>query len=123
MGHTVGDKAAQSVKKSEKVKKSERTPEQILKDTRNDAASGCSVPSATVLWLLGLYEASQETIAQLGAATAGLLKRAETAEETVRDLTAKNEEFRRVYETENRNMVINVGDLPTPEVGNAEQGS
>ena len=80
MGHNVGDAAARSVKKSEKSKLLERTPEEIIKDIRINLAAKLAVTPDDVRFLLAKYDAAEAAVAHLGEASAALLKRAETAE-------------------------------------------
>ena len=56
MGHSVGDAAARSVKKSEKqTEKANRTPEQRISDIRKLAEAGLAVHTADVIFLLSEY--------------------------------------------------------------------
>ena len=65
MGHNVGDAAARSVKKSEKSKLLERTPEQIIKDIRINLNAKLAVTPDDVRFLLKRFD---ETYATLQAA-------------------------------------------------------
>jgi hypothetical protein len=56
MGHNVGEAAARSVRKSEKTKLAERTPEQILKDIRNNLAAKLAVTPGDTQFLLDSYD-------------------------------------------------------------------
>lgn len=57
MGHQNSDAAARSVEKSKKVEaKASRTPEQRIKDIRNNAQGILSVPNAEVVFLLERYD-------------------------------------------------------------------
>lgn len=56
MGHTVGEQAGRSVKKSEKTRLLERTPEQIIKDIRNNLSAKLAVTPDDVKFLLGKYD-------------------------------------------------------------------
>lgn len=56
MGHNVGDAAARSVKKSEKTRLTERSPEQIIKDIRNNLAAKLAVTPGDVGFLLAQYD-------------------------------------------------------------------
>ena len=57
MGHSVGDAAARSVKKSEKqTEKANRTPEQHVSDIRKLAEAGLAVHTADVIFLLSEYD-------------------------------------------------------------------
>ena len=115
MGHNVGDAAARSVKKSEKTKTADRTPLDVIADVRRNLLSGLAVPPDDQRFLLAQYDAAQSTVALLGQSTTALLKRAETAEANVADqsgiigeLQSKIEEFRTVYEAENRSTTVKV---------------
>lgn len=56
MGHAVSEAAARSVRKSQAVKKEERSEEQILKDIRSSLAAKLAVTPDDVRFLLGLYD-------------------------------------------------------------------
>ena len=62
MGHSVSDAAARSVKKSEKVRLLERTPEQVIKDIRANLAAKLAVTPDDVRFLLKRFD---ETYAAL----------------------------------------------------------
>jgi len=98
MGHSVSDAASRSVKKSETNRLAERTPEQIMVDVRNNAASGLFVVPSDVRFL----------IAELDAASAKLT----AANATIQSLTEQNEEFRRVYEMENSSQSLKIERVP-----------
>ncbi len=90
-----------AVRKSQQVNKAERTTEQIIADAGKNAAAGLSVTSADILLLLSHYRAALSTVAELGR--------------QVLDLTAKNDEFRAVYEQENRSATIAMPVSEGPE--------
>lgn len=83
-----------------------RTPDEILKAIRGNLAAHLAVTPNDVSFLLAQYDSAQNAVAVLGGATAGLLQRAENAEAKIADLQAKNDEFRAVYEQENRSTSI-----------------
>ena len=83
------------------MNKAERTTEQIIADAGKNAAAGLSVTSADILLLLSHYRAALSTVAELGR--------------QVLDLTAKNDEFRAVYEQENRSATIAMPVSEGPE--------
>ena len=116
MGHSVGDAAARSVKKSEATKAAERTPDQILAGIRKNLDARLAVTPLDVRFLLAQYDEVKALMIQntqlLQQATDGLL----TADEIIKDLTAKNEEFRRVYEAENRTATLQVDRVLGEEV-------
>jgi hypothetical protein len=58
MGHAVSEAAARSVRKSQAVKKEERSQEQILKDIRSSLDAKLSVTPDDIRFLLGLYDKS-----------------------------------------------------------------
>ena len=61
MGHSVGDAAARSVKKSEKqAEKANRTPEQRVSDIRKLAEAGLAVHTADVMFLLSEYDKKED---------------------------------------------------------------
>ena len=56
MAHSVAEQAARSVKKSEKMKLLERTPEQIIKDIRMNLNAKLAVTPDDVRFLLAKYD-------------------------------------------------------------------
>ena len=56
MGHSVGTAADNAVKKSNKQKQEERTPEQIFKDIRSNLDSKLAVTPDDVRFLLEQYD-------------------------------------------------------------------
>jgi len=108
MGKNVGEVAAQAVKKSEKVKASERTGDQILLDIRRNIAAHLAVTPDDVRFLLSQYDKAALIIDI--AVKNDILKTAEIAA-----LEAKIEEFRSVYEQENRRTTLRVDVRETDE--------
>lgn len=93
--------AEKAVRKSQQVNIAERTIEQIIADIGKLAASGLSVTSADILLLLSQY---RNAIANL-----------KDAAENISRLSAQNEEFRAVYEQENRSATIAMPASEGPE--------
>jgi hypothetical protein len=56
MGHTVGEQAGRSVKKSEKTKLAERTPQEIIKSIRNLLDAKLAVTPDDTRFLLTKYD-------------------------------------------------------------------
>lgn len=108
MGHNVGAKAESAVEKSKKVKASERTPEQIIADIRRNFAAGLAVPPDDQKFLLGEYERVHLTLAEAIATNTTLKQALESIRTENLELTAKVEEFRAVYEQENRRTTLQV---------------
>ena len=119
MGHSVSKAADNAVKKGEKTKTADRTPEQIIADIRRNLASNLAVTPDDQRFLLVQYDQEYAAVLHLGAAVAGLSKRAEAAEALVVELRAKNEEFRSVYEAENSSQTLKVETLASGEAGTA----
>lgn len=100
----------------------ERTPAQRLADIRKNRVAKLFVTPDDQDFLLDQLDSSQAAVAHLAGSTAALLQRAETAEQAVADLQRqlqasanqidnlqnKIEEFRTVYEEENRSMALKV---------------
>ena len=89
MGHTVGDQANRAVKKGERKQVLEtRSPDEIIKAIRGNLAAHLAVTPNDVQFLLAQYDAAVHII--------------EDRATEVRDLQIKLDEFRSVYEQENR---------------------
>lgn len=131
MGHNVGAKAESAVEKSKKVKPSERTPEQILADIRRNLSSGLAVTPQDQRWLLVEYDKNTgallgacdvaavlgDKIADLKALISQLRAEGARQDAVIAELQAKLEEFRAVYEQENRRTTLQVDTLaPVPEI-------
>lgn len=86
--------AAKAVAKSNKKETTERTTFQVILDLRKNLAAGWAVTPLDVKTLLGEYD-------NCAADNVALLAQ-------IKDLTAKNDEFREVYETENRRETVRV---------------
>ena len=69
MGKNVGTVAAEAVKKSEKVKASERTGEQVLADIRRNLAAHLAVTPNDVRFLLAQYDVLLSQQNQCGSLT------------------------------------------------------
>ena len=61
MGRSVGDMAANAVARGSKKKPEDRTPEQILKDIRTNLAAKLAVTPDDQRFLLGRYDALEES--------------------------------------------------------------
>src|ERR1700676_4608443 len=113
MAHSVSEQAARAVKNSERKQTETRTPEQILKGIRNSLVSHTWITPSDVQFLLGQYDA---VTAQYQAAVAIITDRNHEVEKLqhiiedratdVRDLQVKLDEFRAVYEQENRSTTL-----------------
>jgi chromosome segregation ATPase len=129
MGRSVSAAAAQAVAKSNRKSEVERTPDDIIADIRKNASAGLSVTSADILLLLRRFDsfrttmvqatnqlnASTETLQELGNEIETLKAEKQQLQEVntilnenIAQLTAKNEEFRSVYEIENRAASVKV---------------
>lgn len=114
MGHNVGDAAARSVKKSEKTRSEERTTEQILKDARKNASQGLSVTSKDILFILDQRDVYESLSKSNDAVVKALEFQLSEAQQQIAKLTEENDQFRKVYELENRNASLRV-DVLAPE--------
>lgn len=121
MAHSVSEAAARAVKNSERKQAETRTPEQRLADIRKNRAAKLFVTPDDQDFLLAQHDAykasaesykesvekSADDIMQLRAQLAGANDRlSEYANVIVPGLEAKLEEFRQVYEEENRTMAV-----------------
>lgn len=113
MGHSVGKAAENAVKKSEK-KSSERNPLEIIADIRKNLASGLGVTPDDQRFLLQKYD---DVHALMNQSTRFLQESTEslkTAYAEIDSLKAKLEEFRSVYEAENRSQTLKVEKVLEP---------
>ena len=97
--------AAKAVKKSQQVQKGERTPEQILSDFRKNLTAGLAVTPEDQRFLLALYDSAKESEELLESATA-----------TITKLQDQVEQFRTVYEQENRSQSVRIERVSEPEL-------
>ena len=151
MGRSVSEAEAQAVRKSEKTKAVDRTPEQIFTDIRRNLGAKLAVTPMDTAFLLAQYDQVKVFMVQgtnlLRNATDSLLLadaviadlKAKNDEEiglngilleannnagleirrlelVVTDLREKNDEFRTVYEAENRSQSVKVERVATPVV-------
>lgn len=127
MGHNVGTAAANAVKKSERVKPGDRTPEQILKDIRGNLAAHLFVTPNDQRWLLARYDEAVQAVVDGDFKRGALgLENESIKAENVR-LTVQVEEFRSVYEQENRCQTLTLecvlGDVGSQEAPPDEPGA
>ena len=106
MGHSVSKAADNAVEKSKKVKASDRTPEQVLADIRRNFIAGLAVTPEDQRWLLAQYDALVEKDLE-GQVDYMQVRITQLVEENTQ-LTTKLQEFRDVYEQENRSTVVKV---------------
>ena len=106
MGHSVSKAANNAVEKSKKVKAADRTDLQIIADMRRNFAAGLAVTPEDQRWLLAQYDAlvEKDLDGQIGYMQVRITQLVE--ENT--QLTTKLQEFRDVYEQENRSTVVKV---------------
>ena len=106
MGHSVSKAANNAVEKSKKVKAADRTDLQIIADMRRNFAAGLAVTADDQKWLLAQYDAlvEKDLDGQIGYMQVRITQLVE--ENT--QLTTKLQEFRDVYEQENRSTVVKV---------------
>jgi hypothetical protein len=108
MGHSVSDAAARSVRKSEAVKLAERTHEQIIADIRTSLASKLAVTPNDTRYLLQHYDDVKMLLNQSTLLLASGTKTIEALGAEIDELKAKNEEFREIYEQENRRGEVTI---------------
>jgi hypothetical protein len=101
--------AAKAVARSQQTTKEERTPQRRIEDVIKGVRSHRFVPPLELLFFVEQFEA-------YATALVTLLNRALKAETKVADLIAKNEEFRAVYEQENRTASLKVERVLDDEV-------
>lgn len=116
MGHNVGTAAANAVKRSERVKSSERANEQILKDIRGNIAAKLFVTPTDQKWLLEQYDAAATMIGAQHTLILEKLQIISTQDDTITSLQAQIEQFRSVYEQENRSTSVKVERVPDSTV-------
>lgn len=112
MGHTVGEQAGRSVKKSEKMKQAERTTEQIIKEIRHHLADKTAVVPLDTAFLLLRYDMATEAVMDLNTQIDNLTKQNDGQSEQIQKLVEENDQFRAVYEQENRKQVLSVETVP-----------
>ena len=135
MGRSVSEAAAQAVRKSEKSKTVERTPEQVLADIRRNLAARLAVTPLDTAFLLakydtvqGLFDEAMLRVVELKSDIAELVAQIEASEEAnlksdltamharVLELEAQVEQFRTVYEAENCSQAVKVEKvIPYPD--------
>ena len=114
MGHSVSDAAARSVKKGEKVKTADRTPEQIIADIRKNLGANLAVTPDDQRFLLAKYDEGRGELIALSINTEtkiaemkqASLEAMQDANNLIDRLKAQVEEFRTVYEAENRSQSL-----------------
>ncbi len=108
MGHNVGKQAERAVERSGKTKDAALTPLQLIQSLRNNLRANLFIPSHQTQALLDAYDSNHAALLQsaeisrLGTQTIELLG----AE--IEQLKAQVEEFRPVYEQENRTTTVQV---------------
>ena len=112
MGHTVGEQAGRSVKKSEKAKQAERSTEQIIKEIRHHLADKTAVVPLDTAFLLLQYDMATEAVMDLNTQIDNLTKQNNDQSEQIQKLVEENDQFRAVYEQENRKQVLSVETVP-----------
>jgi hypothetical protein len=119
MGHSVGDQAGIAVRKGQKQKPEDRTPEQILKGIRNNLASRLAVTPDDQRFLLLQYDttttslqAANEVSKELTLQVENLTKQNNDQNQQIQKLVEENDQFRAVYEQENRKQLLSVETVP-----------
>lgn len=113
--------ANRAVERSQVKSKTERTPEQVIADIRRNLGANLAVTPDDQRFLLAVYDGavillndSHAEVVQSGDAIVKLREQIETLMTANAELTAKNEEFRAVYEQENRSTTLQVDVLEPP---------
>lgn len=121
MGHSVSKAADNAVKKSEKTKTADRTPVQIVDDVRKNLSAGLAVTPDDQKFLLQKLDDAhmlmRQTSKQLQEATETIieLQGLNASQSTmIVEQQAKLEEFRAVYDTENRSQTLRVERVMEP---------
>ena len=119
MGHTVGDQAGIAVRKGQKQRLEDRTPEEILKQIRNNLAARLAVTPDDQRFLLLQYDtttgslvAANEVGRHLIAQVENLTKQNNDQNAQIQKLVEENDQFRAVYEQENRKQLLSVETTP-----------
>lgn len=100
--------AAKAVAKSKQQAQAARTPEQILDDIRKNFAAGLAVPPNDQKFLLAQYDEAMTHIFDMRRAQVMEEARINELTTTVTALQAKLDEFREVYEAENRSTSLTI---------------
>jgi hypothetical protein len=109
MAHSVSEQAARAVKNSERKKVVEtRTPEEILKGIRGNLAAHLSVTPNDIQFLLDRYYAAAQAVVDSDVKRGTLGLENETLRADIKAMEVKLEEFRTVYEQENRSTTVTV---------------
>lgn len=115
MAHSVSEAAARAVKNSERKQTETRTPAQRLADIRKNRAAKLFVTPADQDFLLASLDAALASVQSLTTIAEAAGKSLESTRadrdrfaHRVVELEAKVEEFRQVYEEENRSMALKV---------------
>ena len=118
MAHSVGEQAARAVKNSQKTVAETRTPEEILKTIRGNIAAHLFVTPTDQRFLLEQYDAAITSIYTVNRDHVTLRSAIEAQDAYIADLQAEIvrlneqiEQFRTVYEQENRNQTLRVDVL------------
>ena len=108
MAHSVSEAAARAVKNSQRVTAEKRTPDQILADIRKNRTAKLFITPDDQDFLLVSFDAAIATAATLtkDLEEARNLNGLQAAQ--IVALERKVEEFRQVYEEENRSMALKV---------------
>ena len=85
-----------------------RSPEDIIKGIRGNLVAHLSVTPSDIAFLLKEFDVATAAVEQLGASAVSLFRRAEAAETKICALQEKLDEFRAVYDAENRNVTVTV---------------
>jgi len=85
-----------------------RSPKDIITGIRGNLAAHLSVTPGDIAFLLKEFDVATAAVEQLGASSVSLFRRAERAEQQVHILQAKVDEFRAVYDAENRSVTVAV---------------
>jgi hypothetical protein len=117
VGHNVGKAAENAVKRSERVKLEDLTPDQIINNIRNSIPGNLHIVTSHIAILLEQFDSRHQQILALENEVANAkdkikdlmtsnLEAMKQANGEIESLRAQNEEFREVYEAENRRSIV-----------------
>lgn len=118
MGHTVGDQANRAVKKGEKkAAEALRTPEERLAAIRGSVAAKLYVTQDDIRFLLEKYDRAHELMVQNTTLLQNAIVSMDAAYQERDELKVQVEQFRTVYEQENRSTTLKVERTLDDEFG------
>ena len=114
MAHSVSEAADRAVKNSQRKPVETRTPDQRLLDIRKNIAAKLFVIPDDVRFLLEAFDAAKATLQDMADGNADLHGTILAQDRTIADLRSQIEQFREVYEQENRSTTLKVERVLEP---------